>query len=310
MRYPGHLLDVPGLFVGHAQNFEARTGCTVVVAPNGAVGGADVRGGAPGTRETDIFRPGNLVEKIHAVLLSGGSAFGLDAAGGVMSELEGRGIGLNVGVAKVPIVAGAVLFDLAVGRADIRPGSVMGREACINALDGEADLRQGTVGAGTGATVGKAARGIPAKGGIGSASIKLPSGAVVAAMVAVNAVGDVVDPWTNEVVGCGTKDGKPVLALDAMLGGDFGAVAGANTSIGIVATNARLTHGQASRVCVAAHDGLAMAIRPAHTLHDGDTLFTLSTAEIETDPSSVCAAATVVVARACVNAVLAAQSQP
>jgi L-aminopeptidase/D-esterase-like protein len=197
--YEGMITHVPGIEVGHAQDFRAKTGCTVVICREGAVGGVDVRGSAPGTRETDLLRPVNLVEQIHAVVLSGGSAFGLAAADGVMQYLEEQGVGLDVGAAKVPIVAGAVLFDLEYGDGRVRPDKNMGYNACINAQKGI--ITRGSVGAGTGATVGKIlGMKYCMKGGIGTASIKLSNGIIVGAIVAVNALGDVVEPGTGRIL--------------------------------------------------------------------------------------------------------------
>ena len=311
-RYPGSICDVAGLLLGHAQDTEAMTGCSVVIAPEGAIGGCEVRGAAPGTRETDLMKPGNQVERIHAVVLSGGSAFGLDAASGVMAQLESQGIGFAAGMrqTRVPIVAGAVLFDLDIGRSDVRPDAAMGRAAACAA--GRDELRQGSVGAGTGATVAKlpAAIGmavLPVKGGIGMATLHLSGGLVVSALVAVNALGDVYDPETCQYVAQAALNGAPVSSLDVLLSPDAqsGDVPpGGNTTIGIVATNARLTPASASRVCVAAHDGLALAIRPAHTLADGDTMFCMAAGDVEANPVVLGAAVSRVVARACVNAVL------
>jgi L-aminopeptidase/D-esterase-like protein len=197
--YEGYITDVPGIEVGHAQDVKGGTGCTVVICREGAVGGVDVRGSAPGTRETDLLRPTNLVQKIHAVALCGGSAFGLAAANGVMKYLEEQGVGFDAGVAKVPIVAGAVIFDLAYGDSQARPDENMGYQACKNASDGV--VAQGSVGAGTGATVGKIlGMKNSMKGGIGTASIRLPGGVVVGAIVVVNALGDVVEADTGRIL--------------------------------------------------------------------------------------------------------------
>jgi len=269
---------VPGLRVGHWTNRRAATGCTVVLCEGGAVAAVDVRGGAPGTRETDVLRPGNLVDRVHAVLLSGGSAFGLDAATGVMRFLEERGVGVPTPDGPVPIVVGAVLYDLSIGRADVRPDADAGYAACGAARAGR--FAQGSVGAGTGATVGKAlgpARAV--KGGIGSAAEALPGGVVVGALVAVNCFGEVVDPDNGRVL-AGPRDDKGGFAstLDALrkrpASMPFGAT---NSTIGVVATNARLTRDQAYRLAVMAHDGLARAVRPAHTPVDGDVFFALAT---------------------------------
>lgn len=301
--FKGHLTDVEGILVGHREDRQARTGVSVILCPEGAVGGVSVRGASPGTRETDLLHPRNRVERVHAVALCGGSAFGLDAAGGVMRALEEQGIGFDAGVARVPIVCAAVLFDLGVGRADVRPDAPMGYEAARAA---GRDTRQGALGAGCGATVGK---GIPgaqsARGGIGSASISLPGGVVVAAMLAVNALGDIYHPHTGEVLACGQVDGQPVCVRQAVLGGNApGGIPGANTTIGVVATNAHLDKAAAARLASVAHDGLALAIRPAHTIYDGDTLFALSHGELACETALLEMAAVEAVARAACNAVL------
>ena len=278
MIFPGSLVDVAGLRVGHDTDARRPTGCTVVLCEAGATCGVDVRGAAPGTRETDLLRPDNLVEQVHAVLLTGGSAFGLDAAGGVMRWLDERGFGLAVRDARVPIVPAAVLFDLWVGDARIRPDADAGYRACAAA--GASPVAQGNVGAGAGATVGKLF-GIERamRGGIGTASIRL--GAVtVAALVAVNPTGDVIDPASGRVIaGSRGDDGRPRSATAAMLGGELPprAIAGMATTIGVVATDARLTKAQANKLATMAHDGLARCIDPVHTMADGDTLFALAT---------------------------------
>jgi len=312
---PGSITDVPGIRVGHAQDETAGTGCTVILCEKGAVGGVDQRGGAPGTRETDVMNPVNQVDVVHAVLLAGGSAFGLNAVSGVVRYLEEKKIGFNTGVAKVPIVPAAVLFDLAVGDAKVRPDDAMGYQACLNAS--REGIKQGNVGAGTGASVGKLfgmARAM--KAGIGTASIKLPGGVVVGAIMAVNAFGDVIDPVNNHIVAgtrllSSSKVGKQTLkfanTLEEMakpLGKLTLRIATrSNTVIGVVATNARLTKAQATRVAMMAQDGLARTIRPAHTMLDGDTLFTLSTGNRAADLSTVGAYAAVAVENAILNAV-------
>jgi L-aminopeptidase/D-esterase-like protein len=269
---------IPGLRVGHWTDRRAATGCTVVLSEGGAVAAVDVRGGAPGTRETDVLQPGNLVDRVHAVLLSGGSAFGLDAATGVMRFLEERGVGVPTPGGPVPIVVGAVLYDLSIGHADVRPGADAGYSACQAARAGR--LVQGSVGAGTGATVGKAlghARAV--KGGMGSAAEALPGGTVVGALVAVNCFGEVVDPDSGRIL-AGPRDDKGgfVDTLDVLRKRPSSLLFGAtNSTIGVVATNARLTRDQAYRLAVMAHDGLARAVRPAHTLVDGDVFFALAT---------------------------------
>ena len=320
MKLNNSITDVPGIRVGHAQNMEALTGCTVVICEKGAVGGVDQRGGAPGTRETDLLRPLHLVEKVHAILLAGGSAFGLDAATGVMRYLEERKIGLDVGVARVPIVSATILFDLTIGRSDVRPDAEMGYQACLNASRNP--VSEGNVGAGTGATVGKIlGPSQEMKSGIGSASMEIGAGVVVGALVAVNALGDVVDPETGKIIaGARSVQVGPVrigsegyfantlsvmktLVGRSALGFSFRG----DTVIGVVATNARLTKEEANKVAQMAQDGLARTIRPAHTMRDGDTLFVMATGARRADVNIVGAFAAEVVAQAIVRAVRAAQ---
>ena len=310
--FPGSITQVRGLEVGQFTDPRRPTGCSVVIARTGAVGGVDVRGAAPGTRETDLLDPANLVGVVHAVLLTGGSAWGLDAAGGVMRWLEEEGVGLYVGSAPgqvVPIVPAAVLFDLHVGDARIRPDAAAGYAACQAAGD---EIAQGNAGAGAGATVGKLF-GMPyaMKGGIGTASVTL-EGVTVGALIAVNALGDVVDPAAGTpIAGARTEDGQQLRgSVAAALAGDkpLALLAGANTTIGVVATDAPLTKAQCQRLAGAGHDGLARAIRPVHTMSDGDTLFALSTGMAGAlDFNVLCTMAGEAVARACVNAVRAAQ---
>ena len=313
----GGLTDVPGIKVGHFTRTERPTGCTVILAEAGAVGGVDVRGSAPGTIETDLLNPVNLVQQVHAVFLSGGSAFGLDVATGVRKYLHERKIGFETRVANVPIVPGAILFDLGVGtRPDIWPTADCGYRAAAAATAGP--VAEGNVGAGAGATVGKSGGGIPMKGGIGTASIAVPAGAnsslVVAALVAVNAVGDVIDPNTGAVVaGVLASDGKSFGDARKLLraGARPDNKVGQNTTIGVVATNARLTKAQATKVAQMAQDGLARAIYPAHTMGDGDVVFALATGTIENDEvSRIGALAADVMAQAIVSAVRAAESIP
>lgn len=283
----GSLTDVAGLRVGHAQSPDGQTGCTVVLCPpGGAVGGVDVRGSAPGTRETDLLRPGQLVERVHAVLLTGGSAFGLAAADGVMRWLEEHGIGFATPAGVVPIVPAAVLFDASAGQPGVRPDAALGYTACTAASAGPVPM--GRVGAGAGATVGKflgQERASPA--GIGSASVRLPDGTVVAALIAVNALGNVVDPASGRVVAGARLTGGDGFAAaeDALLGGAAGGTGAGdgpvfgNTTIGVVATNAALDKAQANKLAEMAHTGLARTIVPVHTLLDGDCLFALATGE-------------------------------
>lgn len=306
MRYAGSITDIPGLLAGHHTNSAAATGCTVVIAPQGAVGGVCVRGAAPGTRETDLLKPGNLVERVNAVALCGGSAYGLAAATGVMAWCEEHGYGLDVGVAKVPIVPAAVLFDLGVGTPHVRPDAAAGYAACQAASAGP--MAQGRVGAGTGCTVGKALGERYAMScGIGSASLKLPSGVTVAAAVAVNALGDVFDHTSGiQIAGARDEAGAWLGIADRLLEGvPPQSLAGENTTIGIIATDAALTKAEANRMASVAHDGYAITIRPVHTMNDGDTLFTLSYGEKREDMTVLCAAAVEAVARAIVNAAVA-----
>lgn len=297
MKNLNSITDVPGIEVGHAQDEEALTGCTVILCRNSAVAGVDVSGGAPGTRETDLLNPVNLVEKVHAIVLAGGSAFGLDAATGVMRYLEENGIGLETGPAKVPIVPAAILYDLGIGRADVRPDSAMGYRAAASASSAKPD--EGNVGAGMGATVGKM-RGMEfaMKSGIGTASIDI-NGVIIGAIVAVNAIGDVVDPKSGEVI-AGLRSGP---SLEWMKNGNTRSAIQQNTVIGAVATNALLNKAQATKVAQMAQDGLAQTIRPAHTMFDGDTIFALSMGEQKADISMVGAFAAEVMAEAIVRAV-------
>lgn len=302
------ITDVPGIEVGHAQDDEALTGCTVVLCRAGATAGVDVRGGAPGTRETDLLSPINLVEKVHAVMLAGGSAFGLDAASGVMRYLEENKIGFDVGIARVPIVPAAILFDLGVGRADVRPDAEMGYKACLNATKN--DVAQGNVGAGTGACVGNLLGVQQAmKSGVGSASMSLESGIIVGALVAVNPLGDVVDPINGKIIaGLRLENGSFADTQEIMKKGIGRSGFENNTVIGVVAVNALLTKADATKVAQMAHDGLARVIRPAHTMWDGDTIFALGTGEKKMDISTIGACAAEVFSQAILRAVKAARS--
>ncbi len=313
------ITDVPGILVGHAQDLGALTGCTVVLCPKGAVAGVDQRGGAPGTRETDALRPMHLVQKAHAIMLAGGSAFGLDAATGAMRFLEERKIGFPTGVVNVPIVASAILFDLAIGSSKVRPDSEMGYLACR--LASAATPAEGNVGAGAGCTVGKIfGPGGAMKSGIGTASMDCGDGVLVGAIVAVNAFGDVIDPESGKIVAGarplrrgplrvgGQRSFADTLAVMRSLPGRLvlRLATGGNTVIGVVATNARLTKEQAGKVAQMAQDGLARAIRPAHTMLDGDTIFSLATGARPANVSLVGAYAAEVFARAIVKAAFAA----
>jgi len=285
------------------------TGCTVVLCPpEGCAAGVDQRGSAPGTRETDLLRPGQLVERVNAILLTGGSAFGLDAAGGVMRYLEEHGIGHSVGVTVVPIVPAAVIFDLAVGDFRTRPDAAMGYAACVAATDGA--VTEGNVGAGTGASVGKALGPAQAmKSGLGMASLRLPGGLIVAALMVVNALGDVLDPRTGGILaGARLPGGGWADSSHLLLHGAPRSATPTNTVIGVVATNARLDKAQATKVAQMAHDGLARAVRPAHTMFDGDTIFALSAGAVQADITRVGQAAADVTAEAIVQAVRTAHT--
>lgn len=321
MKLNNSITDVRGIEVGHAQNEEALTGCTVILCRNGAVAGVDVRGGAPGTRETDLLDPVNLVDKVHAIVLAGGSAFGLDAANGVMRYLEEKNIGFNTGVARVPIVPSAILYDLNLGRANVRPDSAMGALAAASAVS--TPPAEGNVGAGTGASVGKMfGPALAMKSGIGNASMDIGGGVVVGAIVAVNAWGDVISPDTGEIVaglrsgrvgplriGKGRQFADTLAMMKTSTGrGVLGLANRGNTVIGAVATNAKLTKAQATKVAQMAHDGLARTIRPAHTMLDGDTIFSLSTGTKKADVSTVGAFAAEVIAQAILRAVRMAKS--
>lgn len=303
------LTDVRGIRVGHAGDLQAATGCTVVICESGAVAGVDVRGGAPGTRETDLLDSKNLVEKVHALYLSGGSAFGLDGASGVMRYLEERDIGFDTGVAKVPIVPGAVIFDLSIGDSKKRPDFKMGYDACLNASD-KNDM-MGNVGAGIGATVGKYfGDEFSMKGGLGTASIRAGD-LLVGALVVVNCLGDVVDPENGTIIAGTLNMEKTGFANTIELmkrGFSGGAGLGRNTTIGVIATNARLSKAGANKAASMAHNGLARTIKPVHTMYDGDAIFCLSTGEIDADISIVGALAAEAVAKAVVRAVESAET--
>jgi len=316
------ITDVPGIQVGHAQDMDALTGCTVILCPDGAMGGVDQRGGAPGTREVDALHPMHLVNQVHAIVLSGGSAFGLDSASGAVRYLEEQGVGFDVRVARVPIVPAAILFDLGIGHADIRPGPEMGYQASLNASTEPPE--EGNVGAGTGATVGKILGMEQAmKSGIGSASIEIGEGIVVGAIVAVNAFGDIVDPQ-NEAIIAGARAeavdrhigetgyfADTMLILKSRIGSTaLGFSSRENTVIGVVATNATLNKEEINKVAQMAQDGLARTVRPAHTMVDGDTIFALATGNPEaprSDVNIIGAFGAQVFAQAVLRAVYAAQ---
>lgn len=300
--YKGSITDVEGLLVGHAQDTEGITGVTVVLAKNGAVCGVDVRGGAPSTRETDFMAQGKTVQQANAVLLAGGSAFGLAAADGVMVFCERQEMGIKTPDAFVPIIPSAVIYDLGYGDSRVRPNAGMGYAACVNAGK---EVQQGSIGVGIGATVGKAL-GMEhcQKGGVGTASITLSDGVTVGALVCVNAFGDVVE--ANGTVLAGTlKDGKHIGTAQFLMENtaDIKFLEHTNTTIGVVATDAKLSKDGACKLAQVSHDGLARAILPVHTEMDGDTLFALSYGEKRGDLNSICIAGAEAVRRAVINAV-------
>jgi L-aminopeptidase/D-esterase-like protein len=301
------ITDVPGIRVGHDTNLEAGTGCTVVLCDTPMVGGVDVRGGAPATRETDLLDPLCLVNEVHAVLLTGGSAFGLDAASGIVRYLKERQIGYDTGIIRVPIVPAAAIFDLVVGSATIHPDADAGYRASEQGSGGP--IAQGTVGGGTGATVGKLfGPQFAMKSGLGSASMELMGGIVVGALVVVNALGDILDPQTQEIL-AGAR--SPLQHGQTVAQNPL-----SNTTIAVVATNAQLSKAHINKVAQMAHDGMAQVIRPAHTMFDGDTIFTLAQeARTQTQQeysaaaqtvSTIGAAAANTLARAIIKAILAA----
>jgi len=321
MKINNSITDVPGLKVGHATDETALTGCTVILCDDGAIGGVDQRGGAPGTRETDLLRPMHMIEKVHAVTLAGGSAFGLDTASGVMRFLEEQKIGFNAGVARVPIVPAAILFDLGIGNPAVRPDAAMGYRASQNATMQPPE--EGNVGAGTGCTVGKIlGQGQSMKSGIGSSSMDIGGGIIVGAIVAVNAFGDVFDTETGQTI-AGVRSTKvgplkiggedyfadTLEVMKSMAGrAILGITSRANTVIGVVATNARLDKNEVNKVAQMAHNGLARTIRPAHTMFDGDTIFALATGKRNADVNLVGAFAVEVMAQAVLRAAKTATS--
>jgi L-aminopeptidase/D-esterase-like protein len=312
----GSITDVPGLKAGHFTHTERPTGCTVMLCEAGATAGVDVRGSAPGTRETDLLNPINQVQTVNAIVLSGGSAYGLDTATGVMRYLEEHNAGYKIGrLGVVPIVPAAILMDLGVGNFKIRPNAESGYKACLAATTGP--VAEGCVGAGAGATIGKMfGGGFSMKSGLGTASHKVPgTEIVVGAIVAVNAVGDVVDPHTGKVVaGARSEDGKGYRdSMAAMMGGYRVVIQpAANTTIGVVATNAKFTKTQMSKIAQMAHDGYARAINPVHTMGDGDTIFSMSTGttDQQAELSAIGAIAATVMSRAIVRAAMQATSVP
>lgn len=316
MKLLNSITDISGIAVGHAQNDQALTGCTVILCPEGTTGGVDQRGGAPGTRETDLLRPLHLVNHVDAILLGGGSAYGLDAASGVMKYLEEKGRGIDTGPAKIPIVPAAILFDLAIGDPRIRPDKEMGYQACLNASN--TPPAQGNFGAGTGATVGKIlGPGQSMKSGIGTAAMEIGNGVIVGAIIAVNAFGDIISPVDGSIlagartiqkgpikVGAGEVFADTMHVLKNMAGRTILEFAARqNTIIGAVATNAKLNKEEINKVAQMAQNGLAAVVRPAHSMLDGDTIFALATNKKKADVNIVGAYAAQVVSQAIINAV-------
>ncbi len=304
------ICDVQGINVGHAQNEQGATGCTVIIPDRPAVCGVSVAGGAPGTRETDCLKPVNLVQSVHGIYLGGGSAYGLAGADGLMRWCEENGRGIDTGAGIVPIVPGAVIFDLPVSSSTVRPDAQMGYEACLAASADEA--RCGNVGAGTGATVGKAF-GVAGsmQGGLGTASIQVGD-IVVGAIVAVNCFGDVINPQTGAILaGARPDETAPFAGPECyyrQLLEDVPPPIVSNTTIGAIATNARLTKSQATKIAMMTHDGYARAINPIHTMYDGDTIFTLSTGEKEADVTAVGTLAAQVMTQAILRGVQSART--
>lgn len=302
--------DIEGIKIGNFQDLNGPTGCTVVICEEGASAGVDVRGGSPGTRETDLLDPVNLVDKIHAVTLAGGSAFGLDAASGVMEYLEKKSVGFDVTVTKVPIVCSAVLFDLAIGDYRIRPDKLMGYKACENAELNE--CKEGNVGAGTGATVGKILGSeYSMKGGLGCYAVQVGE-LQVGACIAVNCLGDVIDPLTGKIIaGVLKEDKKTFASTEKIMISRYSEkknLFSGNTTIGVVATNGKFTKSEMNKIASMAHNGYARTMRPAHSMFDGDTIFTMATGKIEADISVVGLLAARVVEQAVVRAVKSAES--
>jgi L-aminopeptidase/D-esterase-like protein len=308
------ITQVPGFSLGHASDFKNLTGCTVILCPPGTVGSADIRGSAAGTRQMDALLAYHISTEVHAVFVSGGSAFGLDAAGGVMEYLEERGRGFDVTVTRVPIVPTAVIYDLSVGNCRARPDKAMGYAACQAAK--KEPQGDGSVGAGVGATVGKLL-GIQqaSKGGLGTAFLAGPGGLKVGAVAVVNALGDVVDPETGAILaGVRTAPDSTEFADAAgllrrgVVRRRFGEPVAGNTTIGVVATNARLTREQAQKIAQMGHNALARTIRPVHTLFDGDVVFMLAHPEVEADLHVIGLLGETALQQAIVSAVTSAQS--
>jgi L-aminopeptidase/D-esterase-like protein len=306
--YSGYITDVEGIKVGHRQSEEGMTGCTVIICEEGASGGVDVRGSAPGTRETDLFQSEKMVDKVHGIVLSGGSAFGLDASSGLMAYLEEKNIGFDVGVTKVPIVASAVIFDLNIGNHKIRPDFQMGYEAAQYASENEKS--QGNIGCGMGATIGKILGPEYAmKSGLGSASIRVGD-LIVSAIVSVNSLGDIYDYKTGkQIAGVYDYKNKKLLNTISIMKGEYEGISFpmTNTTIGVIATNAILSKSEGNKVAQMAHNGYARSINPIHTMADGDTIFTMATNKVKSDVNIVGTLAAEVMSMAITNAIIYAK---
>lgn len=304
------ITDIPEFKIGNAEYIDGITGCTVIIAEEGASAGVDVRGGAPGTRETDLLNPVNLVDKVHAVLLTGGSAFGLDAASGVMNYLEEKNIGFDVGVTKVPIVCGAALFDLIIGDYKIRPDEKLGYEACLESEN--SSLKEGNYGAGLGATVGKVLgpeRSM--KGGLGTYAIRIGD-LMIGAIVAVNALGDIYDSEVNKIIAGVLNDDKDkLLNTEGIMSSKYDDkknLFNGNTTIGAIITNAKLSKAEANKVASMAHNGYARSIRPAHSMFDGDTIFAMACGKVDADVNTIGFVAANVMEQAIVRAIKMAET--
>lgn len=302
--------DIPKFKIGHAQNFKAATGCTVILCEEGAITGVDVRGGAPATRQTDSLNPVNHTEKVHAILLTGGSAFGLDAAGGVMNYLEERSIGFDVGVTKIPSVCSAALFDLKIGEFSVRPDKGMAYQACLNSNKKQA--LEGSIGAGTGATIGKILGMDSAmKSGVGISVLKIKK-LIIGAIMVVNCLGDVREPNSGRIIGgVLNKDKNGLLSTEDIMISKYDNkkdLFSVNTTIGVVITNAKLTKAQANKIASISQDGIARTIMPPHSMYDGDTIFTMGCGNVKADISTVGFLSVRAVEEAIVRAVILAET--
>lgn len=301
--------DIEGFKIGHEENYAAATGCSVIICPKGGIAGVDVRGGAPGTRETDLLDPVNLVQKIHSIVLAGGSAFGLDASSGVMKYLEEKGIGFDVSVTKVPIVSSAVLFDLGIGSFKLRPDSSMGYSACLKS-ESKIKYKDGNIGAGTGATIGKIAGAeYSMKGGLGTFALQAGD-LKIGSLTAVNCLGDVYE--NGKIIGGAlSSDKKSFIDTEKIMIEKYDSsknLFSGNTTIGVVITNAKLNKSEAKKIASMAHNGYGRAIRPAHTMFDGDTIFVISTCEADCDLSTLGSLASIVIEKSVINGVKNADS--